>query len=138
MAKPKQQTTIPRWTDEQVELLRKAVASAPSAKAAFDQVAKQLGKSPGTVQQKWYAMQRAGGSAVRRASAVTTSYTSAYSKGALARLDPGELAKLIENAREVLATKKSQIADQEKAELEAVKARFKAQREAVEAALKKA
>jgi beta-phosphoglucomutase-like phosphatase (HAD superfamily) len=47
-----------RWTDEQIAMLKEAVDSAETHKAAFDEVAKKLGKNPATVQQKWYAMQR--------------------------------------------------------------------------------
>lgn len=59
-----------------------------------------------------------------------------YSKGALSKLDPDALVKLIENAREVLKAKKDELSEREKAEMAALKARFESERKAVDAALK--
>jgi len=47
-----------RWTEEQVSLLLETVTSSRTAKEAFETVAKQLGKSTGTVQQKYYNLQK--------------------------------------------------------------------------------
>lgn len=56
-----------RWTEEQVSLLLETVTSSRTAKEAFEAVAKQLGKSTGTVQQKYYNLQKqAGGGSGRR------------------------------------------------------------------------
>ncbi|MCW2924019.1 MAG: hypothetical protein JWM98_1423 [Thermoleophilia bacterium] len=56
-----------RWTEEQVSLLMEAVKGSTTAKEAFETVAKQLGKSTGTVQQKYYNLQKkAGGGTGRR------------------------------------------------------------------------
>ena len=57
-----------RWTEEQVKLLMDSVKRSATAREAFESVAKQLGKSSGTVQQKYYNLQKkqAGGGAVRR------------------------------------------------------------------------
>lgn len=51
-----------RWTDEQVTLLLKTVTSSPTAKEAFEVVARQIDKSAGTVAQKYYNLQKANGS----------------------------------------------------------------------------
>lgn len=51
----------PRWTDEQVQMLKDAVDSSPTARAAFESVAKKLGKNVGTVQQKYYNLQKTSG-----------------------------------------------------------------------------
>lgn len=51
-----------RWTDEQVTLLLKTVTSSPTAKEAFEVVARQIDKSAGTVAQKYYNIQKANGS----------------------------------------------------------------------------
>ncbi len=51
-----------RWTEEQVALLLDTVVSSPTAKEAFEVVARQIGKSAGTVAQKYYNLQKASGS----------------------------------------------------------------------------
>lgn len=53
--------TAARWTEEQVELLLATVSSSRTAKEAFHVVAEQIDKSVGTVQQKYYALQRKAG-----------------------------------------------------------------------------
>lgn len=58
----------PRWTESQVQLLRDTVQASATASEAFRKVAHELGKSPGTVQQKWYALQRAAGTGRSRVS----------------------------------------------------------------------
>lgn len=56
-----------RWTEDQVGLLMEAVKGSSTAKEAFESVARQLGKSTGTVQQKYYNLQKkAGGGTSRR------------------------------------------------------------------------
>ena len=56
-----------RWSEEQVKLLLDTVKGSATAKEAFEAVAKQLGKSTGTVQQKYYNLQKkAGGGSGRR------------------------------------------------------------------------
>ncbi|MEO6867886.1 MAG: hypothetical protein ABI200_07685 [Gaiellales bacterium] len=55
-----------RWTEEQVALLLDTVKASPTAKEGFEAVAKQLGKSAGTVQQKYYNLQRQGGGGAPR------------------------------------------------------------------------
>ncbi len=65
-----------RWTDEQVSLLLKTVTSSPTAKEAFEVVARQIDKSAGTVAQKYYNIQKANGSpasAARKSPAATRS-----------------------------------------------------------------
>lgn len=47
-----------RWTERQVATLLKAVEASATAKAGFEVAASELGKSVGTVQQKYYALQR--------------------------------------------------------------------------------
>lgn len=55
-----------RWSDEQVKLLQDTVKASATAKEAFEVVARQLGKSAGTVQQKYYNLQKAAGGGARR------------------------------------------------------------------------
>lgn len=50
-----------RWTEDQVSLLLNTVKGSATAKQAFETVAKELGKSTGTVQQKYYNLQKAAG-----------------------------------------------------------------------------
>ena len=52
-----------RWTEEQVSLLMESVRRSSTAKEAFETVARELGKSTGTVQQKYYNLlkKRSGG-----------------------------------------------------------------------------
>lgn len=50
-----------RWTEDQVSLLLSTVRNSDTAKQAFETVAKELGKSTGTVQQKYYNLQKAAG-----------------------------------------------------------------------------
>jgi hypothetical protein len=132
-----------RWTDEQKQMLLDAVKRAPTAKVAFEDVARKLGKNVGTVQAQYYGLQRKAGKGTttqggrpRKAAPVTVSFSSAYSKGALGKLDVTELVTLIENARAILATRKSDLAEREKAEKAAIEAKYKAERAAVERALK--
>lgn len=47
-----------RWTEEQVTLLLDTVKGSSTAKDAFETVARKLGKSTGTVQQKYYNLQK--------------------------------------------------------------------------------
>ncbi|MCB0877912.1 MAG: hypothetical protein KDC46_02895 [Thermoleophilia bacterium] len=48
-----------RWTEQQVKLLLDTVDSSGTAKEAFELVARELGKSAGTVAQKYYNLQKA-------------------------------------------------------------------------------
>lgn len=68
-----------RWTEEQVSLLLDTVRGSSTAKEAFETVARQLGKSTGTVQQKYYNLQkqRSGGTTRRRAGRAGTGAGSA-------------------------------------------------------------
>lgn len=105
-----------RWTEQQVKLLRETVASSPTAREAFQKVAQELGKSPGTVQQKWYAMQRAAGKgrgrgpSPRKASAARHRATSGGRPGRSGSANAGvgdlralPIDDLIELARDVKA-----------------------------------
>lgn len=68
-----------RWTDEQVSILMDAVKGAGTAKEGFEQAAKQLGKNVGTVQQKYYNLQKklTGGGRRRAAGAPRTTTATA-------------------------------------------------------------
>lgn len=67
-----------RWTEAEVQLLLDTVTASSTAKDAFEQVARELGKSAGTVQQKYYNMKRkAGGPSRRGRRAATTRAASA-------------------------------------------------------------
>jgi hypothetical protein len=102
-----------RWTEAQVKVLRDAVQASPTAKAGFERAAAELGKSVGTVSQKYYALQRSAGKTGRR---VTTRAASARTAGAarvskvrtavadatpadLARMTTDEVARLAEMVR---------------------------------------
>jgi len=50
-----------RWTEEQVKILNDTVKKAATAKEGIEIAAAMLGKSTGTVQQKYYALRRAAG-----------------------------------------------------------------------------
>lgn len=50
-----------RWTEEQVKLLLDTVGATDTAKEAFEKVARELGKSTGTVAQKYYNLQKGSG-----------------------------------------------------------------------------
>jgi hypothetical protein len=54
-AAPKASQFTP-WTAAQVQILKDAVAAAPTAVAGFKVAAKKLGKNVGTVGQKWYKL----------------------------------------------------------------------------------
>lgn len=58
-----------RWTDEQVEILLATVKESATAKEAFEVVAEKIGKNTGTVQQKYYNLQRKAGRGRPRKSA---------------------------------------------------------------------
>ena len=51
--------TLPRWSKAQITTLNSCVKNARTAQEGFRSAAEKLGKSPGTVQAKYYAMQRA-------------------------------------------------------------------------------
>ncbi|MCW2926877.1 MAG: hypothetical protein JWM86_845 [Thermoleophilia bacterium] len=55
-----------RWTEDQVALLLETVGASRTAKEAFEAVARELGKSTGTVQQKYYNLQKANGTPAGR------------------------------------------------------------------------
>ena len=78
----KNQGRASRWTEQQVKLLRETVDASATAKDAFQKVAKELGKSPGTVQQKWYALQRAAGKGRRPAAATARKSAGTGARGA--------------------------------------------------------
>jgi hypothetical protein len=128
--------SLPRWTEDQIQLLREEVAKGPTAQAAFERVAKKLGKSKGTVQQKYYAMKKASGTPTARQARAAKVPAGGYSRGQLARLEPADLVKLIETAKQVLEAKEADLAKAEEAELAAVKARFAAERKAIARAKK--
>jgi len=48
-----------RWTEDQVATMNECVKSARTAKEGFAIAAEKLGKSPGTVQMKYYSLLRA-------------------------------------------------------------------------------
>jgi hypothetical protein len=56
-----------RWSAQEIAYLKETVANSATAKEAFEVVGAKLGKSAGTVQQKWYAMQRSTGKGRRKA-----------------------------------------------------------------------
>lgn len=54
---PKNTTPLPRWTDDDVKILRQTVRAAKNKQEGFKKAAEKLGKKPGTVQQKWYNLE---------------------------------------------------------------------------------
>lgn len=93
--------TVQRWTPEQVDALMTAVREEKTAQAAFERVASELGKSKGTVQQKYYAVKKKTTPARKRAASVKASAPlapRAVSNGHsnLADMSMGEFAALAE------------------------------------------
>lgn len=60
------QRKVQRWTEDQVKLLLDTVKTSDTNSRAFETVGRELGKSAGTVQQKYYSLQRGGESAPTR------------------------------------------------------------------------
>lgn len=118
-----------RWTEEQVRLLLDTVTASSTAKEAFETVAKQLGKSAGTVQQKYYNLQKqAGGNAPRRRgrpagrSASARPATSATRTGAMP--DAATLRGLTVDELVGLATRVKAEVDRRRRELDAASKLF--------------
>ena len=111
-------------------------ASSATAQEAFKAVAKKLGKSPGTVQQKYYAMKKASGTPTARQSKAAKVPAGGYSRGQLARLTLAGLVKLIDTAKQVLDAKQADLEKAEKAELAAINAKYDAERAALKNPLK--
>ena len=101
-------------------MLYDAVERAPKAKDAFEQVAGELGKTVGTVSQKYYNMERkkAEGSNRKPSKAGAQIDTS---KSNLKRLETNDLVKLIASAKEVLKDRKEALAQEQKEALEKFK-----------------
>lgn len=112
---------VARWTDDQVRLLHDAVAAAPSAKAGFEQAARQLDKSVGTVQQKYYALKRSQGPGRRRGPSSQTTPSGTRSAGsaidsrsplgsdALARLTVDELTAVARRVKAEVERRRSEL-----------------------------
>lgn len=78
--------TAARWTEDQVQILMDAVKRSPTAKAGFERASQELGKTVGTVQQKYYALQRkAGGGRGTRTSGASSRVRSTGTRGASTR-----------------------------------------------------
>lgn len=108
-----------RWTEEQVAILMDAVKAAASAKEGFERAAKELGKNVGTVQQKYYNLQKqlrgdtgrrgstgrgaaaSGGSAPRRPELM--------SAAALRMITIDELGELAHRVREEIERRKQEL-----------------------------
>jgi hypothetical protein len=111
-----------RWTDAQVSLLLDTVKGSSTAKQAFEVVAKELGKSTGTVQQKYYNLQKAtGGGAPRkrgRPAGSTNRATSAPARSsagtpnasALKTMTVDELVTLAKNVKGEIDRRRSELA----------------------------
>ncbi len=124
-----------RWSEGDVQLLRNEVEKGPSAKAAFERVAKKLGKTTGTVSQKYYNLKKSSGAPTARQARGAKVPAGGYSRGQLSRLDPADLVKLIATARAVLDAKKGNLKKAEEQALAEVKAKFEAERKAIADAL---
>lgn len=120
-----------RWTDEQVRLLMDTVRRSSTAKEAFEAVARQLGKSTGTVQQKYYNLQRkagGGGSGSRRgrrpAAGGGTSTASAGAGRRSGAASEGDLRALSVDDLVNLASRVKTEVDRRRKELDAASALF--------------
>jgi hypothetical protein len=71
-----------RWTEDQVRMLLDAVRASETAKAAFEQVARELDKSAGTVAQKYYNLQKATAAPAKRSAAPASKPASGSSRAA--------------------------------------------------------
>lgn len=56
-----------RWTQEEIDLLNRSVSESRTAREAFASVSKEVGREPGTVQAKYYQMQRRASKVKRQA-----------------------------------------------------------------------
>ena len=54
--KSKKGSQFTPWTEAELQILKDAVASSPTASAGFKVAAEKLGKAPNAVSQKWYIM----------------------------------------------------------------------------------
>lgn len=119
-----------RWTEEQVAMLLDTVKGSDTAKEAFEQVAGQLGKSVGTVQQKYYNLQRkaSGGSSRRgagtRRRASSDSAAASPRRSAGGSLSASELRDLSIDDLVSLASRVKNEVDRRRQELEAATALF--------------
>lgn len=99
--KPARPVKAPLWSDADVSLLRREVAKGPSANQAFGRVAKATGRSAGTVQAKWYSLQkksrkvRAGSGSVSVARKVSQPRVAAAPSGSF-ELEMGKLLGMLE------------------------------------------
>ncbi len=123
-----------RWTEEQVKLLLDTVDSTGTAKEAFEVVASELGKSAGTVAQKYYNLQRAATGAARGsrrgrrpASAAPRARAAASSAGASSGSLPGatQLRTLTVDELVGLASRVKSEIDRRREELDAAAAALK-------------
>lgn len=99
-----------RWTDEQRKLLLETVERARTAQEGFQAVAKELGKSRGTVQAQYYGLMRKAGKGRKPAAKKGSSNGASIpqggtSTGRLERMSTAELAGLIQRATSVLVAK---------------------------------
>lgn len=112
-----------RWTEDQVSLLLDTVKGSATAKEAFETVARQLGKSTGTVQQKYYNLQKAtggstgtrrrgrpAGSTNRSTAAPRASGGGATSTAALRAMTVDELVTLARNVKGEIDRRQSELA----------------------------
>lgn len=121
-----------RWTDEQVSVLMDAVKSAGTAKEGFERAAKQLGKNVGTVQQKYYNLQKqlTGGTRRRAASggrsgAAASSSTTARAPRGASLPSAAELRAITIDELVGLAQRVKAEVDRRKQEIDAAEKLFK-------------
>lgn len=101
-----------RWTEEQVALLNDSVAKSSTAREGFEKVSQQLGKSVGTVQQKYYSMQRQARGVSRPAPAPRSKpVADSTVSGVLAELPMADLAKLALQVKNEIDSRQKALAE---------------------------
>lgn len=103
---------LPRWTPEDIAKLEAAVKTAKSRSEAFQSVAAELGKSAGTVQQKWYQLQRKKSKRAARSVAVRRgSVPARQASGKYAQMSSSELLVIAREVRAEIDRRQSELAE---------------------------
>lgn len=113
MSKPK---TVPKkWTAEEVTLIGELIASSPTHRAAFQEAANRLGRNYHTVEQKWYALQRA---ARKNAKANRRVAAKKAVSDTMSAMSGGARSMTVDHIRSASSTELATIAQVVKAEVE--------------------
>ena len=98
-----------RWTNAQVQILHDAVIAADTAKAGFAVAAAELGKSVGTVQQKYYALKRASGGGRKRQQSRAVNRDAALSLTRMTSLTIDELTSLAHQVKAEISRRQGEL-----------------------------